>query len=269
MQTDPKTPVADDSSVNHGTQIQPGASQLSIWTVLFLIFAPSLLLLLAYIPSVYLWRDTLPPLLMFFILASLILFPIQLLVVLFASTKEYGRYSLDSAFTCHRPLSWLKVVAIASVIWAFAGIMSVTVAPLEERLFAPVSERLWEVAPAYFDWTDFDYLEQFPGNILLLTALMYLILNGFIGPIVEELFFRGYLTAKLSRYGDYAPLIVTVLFSLYHWWLPFNNLFRIIAFFPAAYAAWRMKNIYIAILFHVLSNLVSSIAFLVAIYAIL
>ena len=101
----------------------------------------------------------------------------------------------------------------------------------------------------------------------MLTFTMYFILNVFVGPIVEELFFRGYLTAKVSRYGKYAPFIVTVLFSLYHLWLPFNNLFRIAAFYPAYYIAWKKKNIYIAIVFHCLCNLISAISFISAVYA--
>lgn len=145
--------------------------------------------------------------------------------------------------------------------------MYVTMAPLEKSLFAPLSGKLAAVTPAYFDWTNFEYLRQYPGGILLLTSVVYFIFNVFVGPIVEELYFRGYLTAKLSRYGIGAPIIVTVLFSLYHLWLPFQNLFRISAFFPAAYFAWKEKNIYISIVFHCISNLFSTVSFLVALYS--
>ena len=103
---------------------------------------------------------------------------------------------------------------------------------------------------------------------MLMIAILA-ILNILIGPITEELFFRGYLTTKISRYGKLAPLNITVLFSLYHFWLPFNNLFRIIIFFPAAYLAWKLKNIYITIVFHCLSNLVSTIMIIAGILAIL
>ena len=204
-----------------------------------------------------------------FLLAMFILFPIELLVVLFASKKEYGRYSLKSAFSNHQKLCWWKIFIYGSLLLTFAGIMSVTIAPLENMLFAPIANRLTHIISPYFDWNNIDYLKQYSKNILLLTCVMCFILNVFIGPIVEELFFRGYLTSKISRFGSYAPFIITVLFSLYHFWLPFNNLFRIIVFYPAAYFAWKKKNIYISIVSHCLYNLVSSISIIVAVYSVL
>ncbi|NLT40253.1 MAG: CPBP family intramembrane metalloprotease, partial [Clostridiales bacterium] len=63
-----------------------------------------------------------------------------------------------------------------------------------------------------------------------------------------------------------APLIVTVLFSLYHLWLPLENIFRIFAFFPAAFVAMKKKNIYITIAFHCLCNLFSTAGFIISVY---
>ncbi len=154
------------------------------------------------------------------------------------------------------------------LLFGFAGIMSITLAPLEKSLTAPLSARLAAVLPAYFDWTNLDHFRQYSGVSLLLMSTAYLILNGFVGPIVEELFFRGYLTSKLSRYGKGAPVIITVLFSLYHFWLPFQNLFRISVFLPAAYFTWKEKNLYIGMVFHCISNIFTVISFLIALYAV-
>ncbi len=244
-------------------------SNLSLWKVILLIFIPTSILTLAYLIVGHLVHETIPAFLLFFILAMLVLFPVQLIVVLRASKKEYGKYSLQSAFSNHQKLSWWKVFIYGALLWGFAGIMSVTIAPLEYSLFAPISDRLFDVLPAYFDWNNLEYLRQYPRNTLLVTIAILAFLNIFIGPITEELFFRGYLTAKISRYGKHAPLIITVLFSLYHLWLPFNNLFRIIIFYPAAYVAWKLNNIYIAIVFHCLSNLVSSIIIITGILSIM
>jgi len=235
--------------------------ELKIWQVLLLVFVPPFLLMVAYVGLGHITavQNAIPALLLFFLLAVLILFPIELFVVLRASKVEFGRYSLQSAFTIHKKLPWWQIALFGALTWGFAGLMTVTIMPLESSLFAPLSERLSAVLPAYFDWTDFAYLERYTRSTLILTAFVLMIFNGFIGPIIEELFFRGYLTAKIKRYGAMAPVIITVLFSLYHFWLPFDNLFRIAAFLPAFYLAWRKKNIYIAIVCHVLSNLFSTI----------
>ncbi|GKX29164.1 hypothetical protein SH1V18_16440 [Vallitalea longa] len=238
---------------------------LSILRVISLVFIPSILLTSIYILTGYL-QNTIPSLLIFFLLALFILFPIELWVVLHASKKEYGKYSLKSAFSNHQKQRWWIIFAYGALLWAFAGIMSATIAPLENMLFAPITSRLAQIILAFFDWNNMDYLKQYSKNILVLTCIVYFILNGIIGPIVEEIFFRGYLTSKISRYGKYAPIIITVLFSLYHFWLPFNNLFRIVIFYPVAYCAWKKKNIYISIVFHSLCNMISVFSFIVTVW---
>jgi hypothetical protein len=246
-------------------------SELHMWQVLLLIFVPTTLLTLAYVwvGHISAVQTTIPSVLLFLLLAALILFPIEIAVVLLASKNEFGRYSLKSAFITHQKLPWWQIALFGTLTWGFAGLMVVTIAPLENQLFAPLSAWLTDLMPAYFDWTNIAALEQYTRPVLILTVIGYFILNGLVGPIIEELFFRGYLTAKISRYGKYAPLIITVLFSLYHFWLPFNNLFRIAAFYPAFYLTWKKKNIFIAIVCHVLSNLFTAINFFLIIKAIL
>lgn len=240
--------------------------EMSLQKILCMIFIPSSILTIVYIIIGGLNR-TIPSLLLFYICATLILFPIEIGIVFNASKKEYGSYSLKSAFTNYKKMSWWKIFLYGSLLFAFAGIMSVTLAPLENTLFAPITNKFTQSIPEYFNWNNIEYYKQFSKDILLLTCVSYFILNVFVGPIVEELFFRGYLTSKLSRYGNFAPLIITVLFSLYHLWIPFNNLFRISVFLPAAWIAWRKKNIFISIVFHCLCNLLSTVFFIISVYS--
>jgi uncharacterized protein len=242
-------------------------ANLPLWKVLLIIFVPTLLLTLTYagIGQLSSVQKAIPSLLLFFLLALLILFPLEILIVLLASKKEFGRYSLKSAFTNHQKLPWWQIALYGSLAWLFAGLTAFTIGPLENLLLAPLSGWLSGLIPAYFDWTNIAYLENYSRSTLILTAVVIFVFNGFVGPIIEELFFRGYLTAKISRFGKYAPLIITVLFSFYHFWLPFNNLFRIIAFFPAFFITWKKRNIFISIVTHCLSNLFSSISIILII----
>ena len=241
-------------------------NNLSMLKVILLIFIPTTIFTSIYVLAGYL-NKTLPSLLTFCLLATFILMPIELWIILRASKKEYGKYSLKSAFENHQKLPKWVIFLYGSTLFGFAGIMSATLAPLEGSLFATLSSKLMQVLPTYFNWSNIEYLKQYSDNIILITCAVYFIFNGFIGPIVEEMFFRGYLTSRISRYGKFAPLIITVLFSLYHFWLPFNNIFRIVVFYPAAYFAWKKKNIYIALTFHCLSNILSVILFISAVYA--
>lgn len=241
------------------------ADNLSVTKLLGLIFIPTTILTLAYIFIGQL-QNAIPSILLFFILAFLILFPIELGVVLRASKNRYGSYSLKSAFANQKKMSWWKILIYGVVLFGFAGLMSATIVPFETMLTAPLADKFTQSIPAYFDWYNMDYLQQYSKNILLITSVAFFVLNVIVGPIVEELFFRGYLTSRISRFGKWAPVIVTVLFSLYHFWLPFNNLFRIAIFLPAAYFAWKERNIYISIVFHCLCNLFSTISFLMALW---
>ena len=95
-----------------------------------------------------------------------------------------------------------------------------------------------------FDWTNYEYIKSFSKPILILICVYYSVFNVFIGSITEELFFRGYLTSHYEKRSSFTPVFITVLFSLYHFWLPFNNIFRIMAFAPVAYVAYKKRNIY-------------------------
>jgi uncharacterized protein len=74
------------------------------------------------------------------------------------------------------------------------------------------------------------------------------------GPIAEELYFRGFLLPRLSPLGPWAPLLNAVLFSLYHLWLPWQNLSRILLILPLAYCVWWKRNLYLGILAHCAIN---------------
>lgn len=241
-------------------------SDLTLIKVIFLVFIPTTILTTVYVILGFV-QNAIPSILLFFALAGLILSPVQLIILLRASKQEFGSFTLRSALVNQGKAGWKRTLIIGLLLFGFAGIMYATLAPLERSLFVPLSDKLAAIIPAYFDWTNLENLRQYPRNILLLTSVVYIIFNVFVGPIVEELYFRGYLTAKLSRFGIGAPIIITVLFSLYHFWLPFQNLFRISAFLPAAYFAWKEKNIYISIVFHCICNLFSTVSTLVALYS--
>ena len=110
-----------------------------------------------------------------------------------------------------------------------------------------------------FSWLpdSFFFAEDFARystTALLITWVFGLVVNAVAGPIVEELYFRGYLLPRISRFGAWAPLVNTVLFSLYHFWTPWQNVGRVVGLLPMVYAVWWKRNIYVSIGAHVLGN---------------
>lgn len=227
------------------------------------IFLPTIVLSLCYLLLGQFCN--MPYLLLFCILGTVILVPMELGVILSASKKEYGIYSLKSAFVGQEKMAIWKVLMIAFVFFGMAGLLSVFVAPIENQVFATIRGEVLSNLPVGFDWTNYEYVKSFSRPILILTCVYYCIFNVIIGPITEELFFRGYLTSHYEKQSSSTPILIAVLFSLYHFWLPFNNVFRILAFAPVAYVAYKKKNLYISICFHCLCNLFSVVGFVLAV----
>ncbi len=231
--------------------------------LLLKIFAPTIVLSLSYLLLGH-FCD-IPHILLFCILGTFILVPMELGVILSASKKEYGTYSLKSALHGQEKIAIWKVLIIAFVFFGIAGLLSAFVAPIENQIFAEMRSNVLKNLPMGFDWTNYEYMKSFSKPVLILTCVYYGIFNVLIGPITEELFFRGYLTSHYEKKNSFTPILIAVLFSLYHFWLPFNNVFRILVFAPVAYVAYQKKNLYISICFHCLCNLFSVVGFVLAV----
>lgn len=232
--------------------------------LLLRIFIPTIVLSLSYL--VFGHFCNIPYILLFGILGTLILVPMELAIIFSASKKEYGRYSLKSALIGQEKIATWKVLIIAAIFFGIAGLLSISIAPIENKFFAEMRMTVLDNLPLGFDWTNYEYLKSFSKPILVLTCVYYGIFNVLIAPITEELFFRGYLTSHYEKQGSFTPILIAVLFSFYHFWLPFNNVFRILAFAPVAYVAYKKKNLYISICFHCFCNLFSVVGFILAIF---
>lgn len=238
-------------------------TEMSVLKLLALTVLPSAIATAIYIVAGF-FLQGIPAIDLFLMIAMLTVMPFEIMVVLSANKKEYGTYGVRIAFSNHKQMDWWKIFLYGLVLFSFAGIMTVTVQPLENWLMRGLSDKVFAALPTYFDWNDFELMKSFPKGTLIFTSAIYLALNGFIYPIIEEIYFRGYLTNRLNRYGMLTPIIVVIVFSFYHWWLPFNNIFRICAFGAAALIAYKKKNIFISIIFHCLCNVFSSISFIIA-----
>lgn len=207
------------------------------------IFIPTIVLSLSYLLLGHVCN--IPHILLFCILGTVILMPMELGIIFSASKKENVAYSLKSAFVGQEKQPLWKVLIIAFVFFGIAGLLSAFVAPIENQIFAEMRAAVLSNLPIGFDWTNYEYMKSFSKPILIFTCVYYGVFNVLIGPITEELFFRGYLTSHYKMQSSFTPILIAVLFSLYHFWLPFNNIFRILAFAPVAYVAYKKKNIYI------------------------
>lgn len=99
--------------------------------------------------------------------------PIELGMILKASKREYGKYSLQSAFAGQEKCSIWKVLMIAFVLFGMAGLLSAFIAPIENQVFAGIRSDLLQHLPSGFDWTNYEYLKTFSKPMLVLTCVYY------------------------------------------------------------------------------------------------
>jgi len=238
---------------------------LSVPQILLLTFVPAILYLLSFILLTILLKDMLPPYLLCLIGIVLVMVPFQLGVILYTSKKEFGDYSLKSALKYTRKIPKLSFIlsVIFSIVWA-AVLFSVLQGFEHNFMF----QTIFSFVPDYFKLGDFpNQRSLYSTTVLKITCVSGLILNGLVAPIVEELYFRGFMLPRISQFGRYSPLVITVLFSLYHLFSPWENITRIIAMYPYNHLVWKNKNIYIGIIAHCFVNLVGGVMTLLLIFS--
>ncbi len=218
-----------------------------------LAFIPSLIAMLLYV-FLGKMQNNIPSVLLFYICVGVILFPFEIYII----CKNKVNLSYKSKF------KWWQLILLIGVLFGIAGLMTILITPLEHSLLSNVIDKVNSITPAYFSW-DASNLVNYSDTMVIITCVLYFLLNVIIYPIIEELFFRGVLTNKLKKYGYLAPVFVTIVFSLYHFWLPFDNLFRITIFILPSILAYKYNDIRISVGFHCVCNLFSAISFIMAV----
>jgi uncharacterized protein len=229
--------------------------QLSWPTLLALFLVPGALTTAAYVllaPSVE--RAGFPPIAALLVAILIVLVPFELAVILRSGGR--GANGIMSTVRYRRAMpmrDWVWLVPILIAV-AFVGFgLSMAFEPVViDRLFGWLPS--WFVRPI-----DVDRIGAYSRDAWLVTLVAYLVLNGFIGPIVEELYFRGYLLPRMEWMGRWAPIVNVSLFSLYHFWSPWQLLGRILGFGPTVYAVRWKENVYLGMVVHCSLNTIGVI----------
>ena len=162
-----------------------------------------------------------------------------------------------------RPIHRWPLVGLITglVLWTFvAGSVAQPVdRALQEHVFAWLP---WasEVSGTTGTFTDY------PQSKVVTTLAASLILSGLLGPVTEELYFRGFLLPRLPA-GRWAPTVNTALFSLYHFWTPWQFFSRILFFLPTVWYTWRRRDLRVSLSVHVIGNTIGQLLGLIAITA--
>ena len=239
------------------TVTQDQVEQMSVpKSILFHLF-PGVLVLIFDIAAAPVVEQLGFPLIFTLILANLlILIPVELSILLYMSKKENNNFNLKELIPYFEPLSLKKFLGLFGLIFIWAFLINMLMFPvtafLAENVFAWMPEVFFSNEQATIMATDFSLYTQTNLMIVLILAILGI---GIGVPIVEELYFRGFLMSRISRFTIWAPVITVALWGVYHFWAPWSFLAYLLAFIPIAFVVLKTKNLYIAIIGHMLANL--------------
>lgn len=179
----------------------------------------------------------------------LVLVPIEVGILLYRSKKDYGEISLKKIVLYQNKLpikTYLWVVPL-TLVWVI--VVMVAGKGLNEYIRLNFFSWLPEWYPMSTNYLDYETWK------LVITFLCAFLLGGIVFPTIEEIYFRGYLLPRMEWMGRWAPLMNAFLFSLYHFWSPWQTVTRTIALLPICYITYKTKNIKVAIIVHCLLNI--------------
>ena len=180
--------------------------------------------------------------------------PLVLGILLYQSRKQTGRFSLRDVIAYRRPAPlWQYLIFVPLLcIWYFQA----------SSIWTSLQNDLFTRVPGLPRWLENPLLviDQGPYSPLVTTITLgvALISSGMIAPIIEELYFRGFLLPRIDRLGAWAVLLNVTLFAFHHLWTPLVNPGRILAWLPIIFIVWRKQNIYLGLYVHLITNLIGN-----------
>lgn len=227
--------------------------QMTVHEILFYHLLPGIpVLLLAVILSNPSLGFGFPIFFSLLIIFAFYLIPVQWVILFIIAHKEKRKLVEIIGFHSKMPITNTILYALPGII--FAAFIFTFGTKIEQPIW--ISE-IFSWVP---EWFIVDRYASNTGNLLPLTIILNFIFRGFLLPFTEEIYFRGFLLPRMNRFGNFAPLISTTLFSIYHLFAPWENISRMIAVLPFIYIVYRKKNICIGIISHCMVNFLSCFA---------
>jgi membrane protease YdiL (CAAX protease family) len=182
----------------------------------------------------------------------LCLVPMEMGIMLVWSMKTTGIPSLRTVLGYRARAGVAEWLLIPLLLILIVLMMSLVTGPLSLRLESYLSSWVPEWLTTENTIRELSIVSSTQRRV---TFLLAFVLSGLVAPIVEEMYFRGFLLPKMESMGVVAPIVNAFLFAIYHFYLPWNVPAIFLGFVPIAYAVWNRKNFLISVIVHSFINL--------------
>lgn len=180
-----------------------------------------------------------------FLAFAFILVPFELGFLLYQGKRKNGWLTLRGIISYQKSIPWWQYFVWVTIIFVVVGAIMTLFKPVDSFL----QKNLFFWMPDVNTGLDGTYSKP----ILIITYSVSLIINVFLAPMVEELYFRGYLLPRMK--GKYALLFHSFMFAAIHVFSPWMIISRTIGFLPILFGTTK-KNIYVGMIVHMLCNAV-------------
>jgi membrane protease YdiL (CAAX protease family) len=235
------------------TETAPAKNQIeeySLPKLLVLHLLPAGAMLLFYIPLARIASENgIPTMFVLAVLFTLILVPFELGWLYYQGKKLNGTLSLQGVVCYREKMPWWQYLAFGLGTFAWVVLIFFSSTSLMDYL----DTHLFAWIPDWFKLSRGSAQQHGPA-IESTMWILGLIIIAIIGPLSEELYFRGYLLPRLTQLGKWAPLVNVSLFILYHFWQPQAFVTGIVAMLPLVYIVWWKRNVYLTIGLHIFIN---------------
>lgn len=207
----------------------------------------------------YFWGLPIMLSIMFAIMLGLI--PTQMYIILRYAKKN--NTTIKDMISFKNKLKSKELITTVIILFVISFLLYGTLSFVEHALFDMINKDYMIFSKKFLLYKfSFDTV----SNEMKLTILtLNLLCNGLIAPIVEELYFRGFLLPRMKILNNRAPLVNAILFSIYHFISPYELITRIFSFFPISYAVWKKECIEISIIIHCAINTIGAIMLLLSV----
>lgn len=182
--------------------------------------------------------------------------PIELGCLFYVSKKEEGTFNIFKILGLKGKLKAKVFILYFLLSIILGGILLIAVKPLENYLLKTVFSWI----PSWYNFNQ--DLSLFSKNYIIIATLVSFLIFTLIAPIIEELYFRGFLLARMKWMGKYSVLFNVILFSVYHFYSPWTIITKIAMMLPLCYFVYKKDSLKLGILVHCLGQFTMVVSYM-------
>jgi uncharacterized protein len=230
-----------------------GSEQHPVWLSIVLhLFPGAALATFVLLVSPLLEARGIDALFAFLLGIGVVIVPLELGYLALYAKRTTGSWHVLSAVDYRERLPRRRLALLAA---GLAAWMLVFITASQLVLDTWIAERFFTWLPdAILQMSAVEGGDAIGTGMLIVLLACFFIFNGFLGPVAEELYFRGHLLPRIDRFKSGAPVINSVLFSLYHLWTPWRWPSLVIGFLPMSWMAWRKRSVWLSLAAHIIVN---------------